>query len=107
MKRLIVMTKTAYRSRKVEMKKTSEVKVVQGEEPMPVEIIADHIKTISEGMKKLLNGPLNEKALFLLIQNAAPTFRNGRKISLTEISTVIEGIESLEKTYLRDKKQGG
>jgi hypothetical protein len=82
-----------------------KIKIVQEEgNEVPVEIIAKHIISISEGIKKLLNGPLNEKALLLLIQNAAPSTSYG-KIGITEIRSVIEGISSLEKTYIR-KKQG-
>jgi len=80
---------------------TKEVKVVQGEEPMPVEILADHIKAIADGMRKIRNGPLNEKALLLLIQNAAPSLRHGQRVSATEIRAVLEGIASLERAYLK------
>lgn len=85
------------------VQEVKEVKVVQGEEPMPVEILAEHIKAISEGVKKLVNGPLNEKAIVLLIQNAAPSLQHGQKISATEVRAVLAGLESLERTYLRRK----
>ena len=82
------------------------VRVVQKDDakPMPVEIIAESIKAISEGIKKLRNSPLNDKALMLLIQHAAPyAGRYNQKIGLTEIRAVLEGIESLEATYLKKR----
>ena len=88
--------------------KANVVKVVQKDElkPMPVEVIAESIKAIAEGIRKVRNGPLNDKALLLLIQHAAPNTGgryNQSKIGLTEIRAVIEGIESLEATYLKKK----
>lgn len=83
------------------------IKVVQKDEakPMPVEIIAESVKAISDGIRRLRGGPLNDKALMLLIQHAAPSIgRYGQKIGITEIRAVIEGIESLEATYLKKKK---
>ena len=75
---------------------------------VPVEIIAASIKAISEGMKKLRSGPLNDRALYLLIQHAAPNVNGGRwsKSALTvkQIKAVFEGIESLEREYLKKPK---
>lgn len=84
------------------------IKVIQKDEakPMPVEIIAESIKAISDGIRRLRGGPLNDKALMLLIQHAAPSIGrySQNKIGITEIRAVIEGIESLEATYLKKKK---
>jgi hypothetical protein len=48
----------------------------------------------------------NEKAIILLIQHAAP-YVGGRysntRIGTTEIKAVLEGMESLEATYLKKK----
>lgn len=85
-----------------------KVKVIQNEEKqVPVEVIAESIKAISEGIKKLRAGPLNDKALVLLIQHAAPGLKRGYsqiKIGTTEIRAVLEGIDSLEATYLKKKQ---
>jgi len=71
---------------------------------MPVEVIADHIKAISEGIRKLRSGPLNDKALLLLIQHAAPSVtRSNSKLPMSDIRAVLDGIESLEATYLRKR----
>lgn len=83
-----------------------KVTVKQDEQKVvPVEVIAESIVAISAGIKKLLNGPLNRKAVTLLIQHSAPTGRNGQKISQGDINDVLDGIESLEKTYLKPRKQ--
>lgn len=86
-----------------------KVTIKQDEENVvPVEVMAESITAISAGIKKLLAGPLNEKALILLIQNAAPTIGgrySNRKIGSEEIRATLGGIESLEKTYLKPKKQ--
>lgn len=84
----------------------TKIKVVQHEEKnrqVPVEVMAESIKAISTGIKKLIAGPLNEKALILLIQHATPGIGYSGKPSAKEIRNVLEGIESLEKVYLRKK----
>lgn len=58
--------------------KMTKIKLIPNEKtPVPVEVMADAIVAISEGVKKLMAGPLNEKALILLIQNAAPGIKVG------------------------------
>lgn len=74
------------------------------ETEVPIEVMAESIKIISEGIRKMRQGRLKDKALFLLIQNAAPCV-SGRygnsKIGITEVKAVIQGIESLEREYLK------
>jgi hypothetical protein len=80
------------------------VKVVQGEKEVPTEVLADAIVSIAGGIKSLRSGRLNDDALFLLIQHAAPTVRGRpRPIGKREIKAVLDGIAALEKTYLRKK----
>jgi hypothetical protein len=81
------------------MKKINVIQNKEGEQ-VSVDIMAESIKAISDGVKKLRSTRLNDKALYLLIQHAAPTI-NHSKIGMTEIRAVIEGIESLERTYLK------
>ena len=86
---------------------TTKVKVVQDAANLiPIEVIAESIKAISEGIRKLRSGSLNDKALVLLIQNAAPC-HGGKygisKMSMKDVRAVLEGIESLEATYLKKK----
>lgn len=88
--------------------RVKKVTVKQGEdEQVPVDVIASSIKAISEGVSKLMSGSLNEKAVVLLIQHAAPNVggRYGQsKVGTTEIRAVLGGIQSLEQTYLKKKK---
>ena len=67
---------------------------------VPTEVIAASIEAIAEGLRKIRAGRLNEKALVLLIQHAAPLV-SGRRITASEVKAVIGGIESLESTYLK------
>jgi hypothetical protein len=76
------------------------VKVVQKDEKNPtvhVEVIAEAILRMSDGIKKLRSGPINDTGLMLLIQHAAP-----RSLSIVNIRAVLDGIQSLEKTYLKN-----
>ena len=92
------------------MSKKPNLKVIETDQ-VPLEILADSIKSISIGMKKLLDSPLKLNALHLLIQHASSGYRVGystRKPTITEIKAVIEGINNLEKAYLKqaDAKSG-
>lgn len=71
--------------------------------PVPVEVLAQSIKDISAGIRKLREGPLNEKALLLLIQHATPSKGYSGRIGIGEIKNVLDGMESLERTYLKPK----
>lgn len=74
----------------------------QPDNVVPTEVLADCIKQISDGMKKLRTGRLTDRALLLLIQNAAPTVGN-KPISMKTIAAVIHGIEGLEAAYLKKR----
>lgn len=87
-----------------------KIKVLQHEEKekqVPIEVLADSIVQISQGIKKLRSGRLNDRALMLLIQHAAPNVsarsRLYTPLSIKAIKAVFEGIESLEATYLKKK----
>ena len=56
---------------------SKRVTVIQGEKETTVEVIAASVKAISDGIKKLRSGPLNDKALVLLIQHSCP-YKAGR-----------------------------
>lgn len=70
---------------------------------IPTEVIADSIIAISEGLKKIRAGRLNSKAIELLIQNAAPSVGSypSKKVAISDVRAVLEGIESLERVYLK------
>lgn len=80
--------------------------VKQNEErPVPVEVLAESIKAIAESVRKLRAGPLNEKALVLLIQHntrGAGAYGSG-KVGTTEIRAVLDSMDSLEAAYLKKK----
>lgn len=86
-----------------------KVTVKQDEvKPVPVEVLADSIVAISDGVKKLRSGRLNDRALMLLIQHAAPNVGgryNQGQVPMKHVRAVIEGMESLERVYLTPKKQ--
>ncbi len=72
------------------------------EKEIPTEVLAESIVAISEGIKKLRAGRLTDRALLLLIQDAAPSIRN-KPISQREIKAVLEGIENLERAFIKKK----
>lgn len=84
------------------------VTIKQGQEEVPAEVLAENIVRIADGIRRLRSGRLNDKALYLLIQHAAPTLGakyTTTRVSLAEIKAVFEGIEALERTYLKKKAQ--
>lgn len=90
------------------MKKLREVIVKEDDaNPIPVEVMAASIKSISEGIRVLRKSRLNDKALVLLIEHACPAFGPAyspkKRPSARDIRSVLEGIEALERTYLKAK----
>lgn len=69
-------------------------------DPVPTEVMADEIIAMAQGIRKLRSGRLNDRALILLIQDAASTQKLGR----TTIKAVLDGIEGLEREFLRKKQ---
>lgn len=85
------------------MNKTVNVVQKAGAE-VPTELLASSIVAIAQGITKLRNGRLNDKALFLLIQHAAPGVGSyGPKPTIGQIKAVFDGIDALERTYVRKK----
>ena len=91
--------------------KSNTVSVVQNPEAIvPVEVLAESITAISQGVKKLLAGPLTEDTIILLITNATPGTGpryNRKTISATAVRAVLRGMESLESQYLKPKRVTG
>lgn len=90
------------------VKQPPTVKIVQplDQSAVATEVIAEAIVSISQGIKKLLAGPLNEKALLLLITHTCPQWGRypKRSVGQREVKAVLEGIQSLEKQFLKPKK---
>lgn len=88
------------------MRKITVKQPPEKEDEVPTEVIAAAIVVISEGIKKLRAGRLNDKALVLLIQHAAPGKKNkfgSKPVTSTEIRAVLEGLEGLQATFLKKK----
>jgi hypothetical protein len=62
------------------------------------ETIAQQIDAISAGIKSLRGGRLTDRALFLLIQDAAPTVK-GKSLTIQQIKAVLDGLEHLRMLY--------
>lgn len=69
------------------------------DKPEPVEVMEKAILDISEGIKKLRSTRLNDKALCLLISHACSGVYPKPSPSL--VKTVLDGIQSLEETFLK------
>ncbi len=84
------------------MKKASRVVVKNNvDNPVAQEVLAEAIATVARGAKVLLGGSLNERAILLLIQDAA----GGRgKISLEDVKLVLRSAAQLEALYVTPKK---
>lgn len=77
--------------------KTKVIQDADGE-PIAVEIIAAAIVEISEGMKRINAGRLNQRAIVTLILDSTSGLRR------TDVITVLNALESLERKYLRRAK---
>lgn len=74
------------------------------EKPISVEVMAASIKAIAEGIRKLRSGPLTDRALFLLIQDAAPSIGGkyqSAPVPIKTIRAVFDGVDQLERAFLR------
>lgn len=88
------------------MKKVVVKQSLAKEDEIPTEVLADSIVAIAAGMKKLRSGRLSDRALFLLIQDASPNLggKYGRSpLPVKTIKAVFDGIESLERSFLKKK----
>lgn len=85
------------------MRKLKEVKVI---EDVPVEILASAIRDISIGIDKIKAGPLEERAILLLVQHAAPAKRGNVRYSLKDVADILQGLDNLKSTYLKPVKKG-
>lgn len=82
------------------------VTVIQGEKEVPADVLADAILVIAAGVQKLRAGKLNDKALVLLIQHAAPAIGSKyqqRRVGAAEVRAVLDGMEGLEAAYLKKR----
>ncbi len=76
-----------------------QVNVIDVEEEV-VEILAESLISMSDGIKKLLSGPLRRKTIVLLIQHSCGA--NGRPTQRT-INEVLWAIENLGENWVEDQ----
>lgn len=75
--------------------------------PVPIEVLATSIRAIAAGIKTIRRGPLDERALLILIaENCRMKKRKyGRlvraQISPGTIKSVLDSLESLQAAYLK------
>lgn len=71
------------------------IKVKQDEEnPVPTEVLAKAIVDISDGVTKLLQGGLKERALLVLLNDISG-------VSKTDIRCVLDGLQRLKVVYTK------
>jgi hypothetical protein len=76
--------------------KKQDISIIN-QEDVSTEVLADAIVSLSENVERLLKGPLNEKALVILIQDAM----GGRAvISKDMISSVLHNTAALKDIYV-------
>ena len=79
----------------------TKLAVVQDQQDeIATEVLAREIVAISEGLKRLRAGRLNDRALVLLVQHATPAVRS-KAISRAVVVAVLQGIEQLAATYTK------
>lgn len=80
------------------MAKTRIIKPQEPEKEIPTEVLAQSILEISLGVKKLLDGRLNERALNVLLREATG-------VGIAEIKKVLDALEHLDQRYLKPSKK--
>jgi hypothetical protein len=78
--------------------KTKIVKPVEPEKEIPTEILAESILELSEGIKKVRAGRLNDRALFILLRDATG-------VGINEIESIVDALENLDRRYLKPKEK--
>lgn len=76
------------------------------ESEVPMEVLAEAIVTISEGVKRLQATRIADRTLYMLIADAAPVFGGipKQRVGIREVKAVLEGIASLEAQHLKKRK---
>jgi hypothetical protein len=67
-------------------------------DPLPTEVLEGEIVALAEGVRKLREGRLNDKALLLLIQHATPSHN---RVTQGQIQSVLDAISNLDRIYLK------
>lgn len=80
------------------MKTTSIKQPESPTPPIPVEVLATSIKSISDGMRQISASRLTRKALVALIHDQS-------KLAKRDIEIILNNLESLERDWLNPIKQ--
>lgn len=73
----------------------NRAKVIQDKEkPVSTQILAESIVELSTGIKKLLSGGLNDRAVEVLL-------RDSSNVSITDIRKVMKSLGTLAQNYVR------
>lgn len=77
------------------MKPNTEIKTP--DQTKTVDEIAAEIKSLSDGIKKLNNGPMKRRAVLVLLRDSI----SGKPMSLNEIDRVLDAAADLHRYYLK------
>lgn len=83
------------------MSKKKSPTIRQSDDPaaqIPAEVLAQSIVDISNGMRRLIDGPLKAEAVALLIKAMCP------EVSITQVRTVLVAIKELKDRYVDEEK---
>ena len=85
--------------KKGEMKMPTKLNVTQkeNEDPIPVEILAQSIKKISDSFKRMKAAGLSDRAIVVLLHDASG-------IGKPAIKCILAAMEDLERLYLKKAK---
>jgi hypothetical protein len=75
----------------------SKLKVLK-ENPELLNELEEQLRAMSGAVRRLLAGPLNERALLLLINDACPA-----KVGISDIKVVLDAVANLDSKYLKKK----
>lgn len=76
------------------MKKPQVVKVDPGDPPIERSVLASSIVELSKAAKKLLSGPLNERAIVLLLHDSSG-------VGKPDVRAVLTSLWTLERDYVK------
>jgi hypothetical protein len=76
------------------------IKIKKNDEaPESVELLAQSIISVAEGFQRVLNSPLTQRALVVLLHDGIGT----TKISKSQIKLVIEALPRLKAWYIKNR----
>ncbi len=86
-----------------------KIAAVVNDADMTTSVLASEIQKISDGVKRLRAGKLNDDTLVLLIRHAAPKVRRAgarwsgdkTQLSAKTVRAVLDGLESLATSHLK------